>query len=150
MHHEYLANIEPKQCSGLYYTEENAKNSAKVHATLQYLAEKGQLDVYRHSGDGEWYHSTDILLSNGELCTNTEGYLTDVDVLLGKWDKLYVEHTEPVDEEHIRICLMISYNLPDLPEFCDEKGEELDLGMNDDYFQGFNIVIHKSFVTDNF
>jgi hypothetical protein len=150
LHQSYLAKIDPSHFSGLYYTRENAENYAKAHATLQYLAEKGQLRVYRHSGGGEWYHSTDILLPNGEVCENTVGHLIDTDVLLGKWDKLYVEKTEPVDETHIRICLMISTNLPELPEFCNEKGEELDLGMNDDYFEAFNIVIHKSFVTDNF
>lgn len=150
LHQSYLAKIHPNYYSGLYYTKENAENNAKVHATLQYLAENGQLHVYRHSGGGEWYHSTDILLPNGDVCETTVGFITNVDVILGKWDEKYVKHTEPVDEEHIRICLMISNNLPHLPEFCNENGEELDLGMNDDYFEGFNIVIHKSFVKDNF
>ena len=150
LHQEYLAKIDPSCLSDLYYTQENAENYAKVHATLQYLAEKGQLYVYRHSGGGDWYQSTDILLSNGDVCDNTVGYITDIDVLLGKWDKIYVEKTEPVDEEHIRICLMISTCLPKFPEFCGENGEELDLGMNDDYFEGFNIVIRKCYVADNF
>jgi hypothetical protein len=150
LHQTYLAKIDPNCSYGIYYTKKNAENCAKVHTTLQYLAEKGQLRVYRHSGGGDWYHSTDILFPNGEVCESTVGYITDTDVLLGKWDKLYVEKTEPVDEEHIRICLMISTNLPDCPEFRNENDEELDLGMNDDYFEGFNIVIHKSFVDDNF
>ena len=149
LHQEYLAKIDPSHLSR-YYTKENAENNAKLHATLQYLAEKGQLSVERHSGPEEWYHSTDICLPNGTKCANTVGFVTDMDVHLGKWDKQFVEYTKDVDENHIRIHLMIGTYHPELPEFRGKNLDHLDLGMNDDYFDGFDIVIAKRFVTDNF
>ena len=147
LYQRYLAEIDPETFSD-YNTEENQINYAKIHATLQYLADHDQLDVYRHSGNGRWYHSVTILDQHGQHAAETSGFVTGVDVALGKWDKMYVEKTETVDDDHIRIHLMIG-NLPDRAEFKNE-GEELSLGVNDDYFWGFDIVIRNEYVEDEF
>ena len=145
----YRAEIDPATYSA-YNTEQNQENHAKIHATLQYLANHDQLAVYRRSGNGQWFHSIDILDQQGECAAETGGFITGTDVHLGKWDKEYVEKTEFIDEEHITIHAMIGYNLPDLAEFKDENGQSLSLGVNDDYFWGFDIVIHNRMVEDEF
>lgn len=129
----------------------------RIRALLQYLATKRQLRVHRYSGyvdpDGpaSWGHYTRIFDANGDYVCDTHGYLVSEDVAIGGWDKRKVEKTEVVDANHIRIHLMISDNMPDLKEFKDPDGNDYEFEYNaDDHFYGFDIVIHKDDVTDQF
>ena len=138
------------------------KNLSRATASFQCLADAQQLKVYRYSGykddechpyQREWFHSIDILDRNDKVVACIGGYIEGPDVVLGGWDKTYVEATEVVDADHIRIQLMLGTEpLPDFPEFLGVTGQPIDFRDHDGErtFQPLEICLHREDVVDEF
>lgn len=137
----------------------NWDTMARATATFQCLADVRQLKVYRYSGfvnddyRCEWYHHIEILDMKGGIVASLGGYVIDTDVMIGKWDKLYVEKTEIVDKDHIKIPILIgTEKMPNIPDFWDENGDPFDF--TDDFhgetFQALTITMNRNDVIDKF
>jgi hypothetical protein len=138
----------------------NPDMMARVTARFQCLADARQLEVTRYSGYiGNQYgrqgaHDVLILDQDGEVVANVGGYVSQMDIECGgNWYKRFVEETEVIDRNYIRIPLMLAAEpLPDLPDFWDENGQPFDLS---DDFEGdtkfvIMIDIRREDVTDEF
>lgn len=139
----------------MYISEQNEetdeiRDRAQVHSWLTIFAETGRLFVKRNSHRGSWNHSVSILDGDGNVIATTGGFITGVDVLLGRWDHEFVRWTEKVDDEHSRIRLMTDTRLPDIPVFQRADGTRVDLGWNDDYFECFDILLRNDAIEDDF
>jgi hypothetical protein len=137
----------------MYNTEQETienQDRSQVHSWLTIFAETGRLIVQRNSRPGRWNHNISILDGDGNVIASTCGFVTGVDVLLGKWDQEFVRWTQKVDDDHSRIRLMTSTILPDIPVFQRADGTRVDLGWNDDYFECFDVVLHNDAIEDNF
>lgn len=126
------------------------RDRAQVHSWLTIFAETGRLFVKRNSRPGNWNHNISILDNYGNVIATTGGFITGIDVLLGRWDHEFVRWTEKVDDEHSRIRLMTETHFPDIPVFQRADGTRLDLGWNDDYFECFDILLHNDAIEDDF
>lgn len=146
----YLQLYASEQKKDISEMGEETRDRAQVHAWLTIFAETGRLFVVRNSRRGSWYHRVSILDDDGNVVASTGGFVTDVDVLLGKWDQIYVRWTEKVNDDYSRINLMTSTILPDIPAFQRADGKRVDLGWNDDYFECFDVVLHNDAIEDHF
>lgn len=138
----------------------NPDMMARVTAIFQCLADARQLEVIRYSGYiGNQYgrqgaHDVNIYDQDGQFVANVGGYVNQMDIQCGgNWYKGFVEHTEVLDKNYIRIPILLATDpLPNLPDFWDENGEPFDL--SDDYEFDTNTIItidiRREDVTDEF
>ena len=129
---------------------DETRDRAQAHAWLTIFAESGNLFVKRISKPGRWYHDVSIRDYEGNEIAYTRGFVTGMDVALGKWDRKYVRWTEKVGENKSRIRLMTDTILPDLLVFQRADGTPLDLGWTDDYFDFFDITLDDDAIEDDF
>jgi len=135
---------------------------ARITASFQCLADARRLRVVRQSGYinneelpylEDHYQTVRILDANGAVVLTLGGYVHGDDVAMGRWDERYLEATEVVDEQHIRIELMVGAEcLPDYPEFWDEHGKPVDFSdpYGESTFASFSICIRREDVVDEF
>ena len=126
-----------------YYTPD----AKQFHIFLKELISQRRVRVRRVSIRGTWYHLVSFLDTEGNLVAESCGSINNMDVLLGKWDELFVRWSEKVDDHHTRIRLMTYDKLPDeFPEFKDAN-----LGFNDnDHFHAWDVVMNNEDITDEF
>jgi len=129
---------------------EDGKDYDRVHAWIQNEANEGRIRVYRVSNfkrEGlQHFHYVEFLNDEGEVLEESVGYVTGLDVHLGKWHVKYVKWSELWDDRHTKIRLMISDSLPDFPIF-----KNVNLGFNDDdHFRFFEIILHNDAIYDEF
>lgn len=133
---------------------------ARVTARFQCLADAGQLEVIRYSGYVEegygrqGAHDVNIYDQDGQFVANVGGYVSPQDMQCGgNWYKRFVERTDVIGKDYIRIPLMLAAEpLPNLRDFWDANRQPFDLS---DDFEGdtkfvIMIDIRRDDVIDEF